>query len=55
MLLALLAGNSLAQSLVGRVVGVTDGDTVTLLVNGRIQLLRARGSSTASVAMGTHA
>ena len=36
-LLALLVGNSLAQSLVGRVVGVTDGDTVTLLVDGRVQ------------------
>ena len=36
-LLAFLVGNSLAQSLVGRVVGVTDGDTVTLLVDGRVQ------------------
>lgn len=36
-LFALLVGNSLAQSLVGRVVGVTDGDTVTLLVDGRVQ------------------
>jgi len=36
-LLALLVGNTLAQTLVGRIVGVTDGDTVTLLVDGRVQ------------------
>jgi len=36
-LLALLVSNTLAQSLVGRVVRVSDGDTVTLLIDGRIQ------------------
>lgn len=36
-LAALLTGSAIAKSQVGRVVGVTDGDTVTLLVGGRIQ------------------
>lgn len=31
---ALLAVPAFAQTLVGKVVGVADGDTVTLLVNG---------------------
>jgi endonuclease YncB( thermonuclease family) len=35
--LALIAGHSSAQSLVGRVVGVSDGDTITLLVDGHDQ------------------
>ena len=36
-LAALLADGAIAKSQLGRVVGVTDGDTVTLLINGRIQ------------------
>ena len=36
-LLALLTSSVSAQSLVGRVVGVADGDTLTLLVDGRVQ------------------
>jgi len=36
-LLALLTSSVNAQSLVGRVVGVADGDTLTLLVDGRVQ------------------
>ncbi len=40
---ALLASQALAADFTGRVVGVADGDTITVLHNGKGKRIRLRG------------
>ncbi len=40
---ALLTGQTLAADFTGRVVGVSDGDTITVLHNGKAEWIRLNG------------